>query len=44
MTNTQKLAKVKRVIIAVLNSPNQNAQRAALWVRLQKLKAQLQNG
>lgn len=30
--------RVTKVIIAVLNSPNKSAQRAALWVRLQNLR------
>jgi len=30
--------RVIKVIIAVLNSPNKSAERAALWTRLQNLK------
>ncbi len=33
--------RVSRVIMAVLNSPNRSAQRAALWVRLHTLKNSL---
>ncbi len=33
--------RVSKVIMAVLNSPNQSAQRAALWVKLQNLRASL---
>jgi hypothetical protein len=33
--------RVSRVIIAVLESKNKSAQRAALWVRLQNLKNSL---
>lgn len=33
--------KVSRVILSVLNSPNKSTQRAALWVRLHKLRESL---
>ena len=33
--------RVSKVILAVLNSPNKSAQRAALWVRLQNLRNSL---
>lgn len=42
MTTEQHLAKVNRVIMAVLNSPNRNTQRAALWFKLQDLREKLQ--
>ena len=33
--------RVSKVILALLNSPNKSAQRAALWVRLQNLRNSL---
>lgn len=33
--------RVSRVILAVLNSPNKSAQRAALWAKLVKLRSEL---
>ncbi len=41
MTKQITRERVTKVILAVLNSPNQSAQRAALWVRLQNLKSNL---
>lgn len=38
MKKVVTVERVSRVIVAVLNSPNRSAQRAALWVRLHTLK------
>lgn len=42
MTTEQHLAKVKRVIMAVLSSPNRSTERATLWFKLQDLREKLQ--
>jgi len=41
MTKQITKQRVSKVILAVLNSPNKSAQRAALWVRLQNLRSEL---
>ena len=40
-TSTITRQRLNQVILAVLNSPNKSAQRAALWIRLQNLRSEL---
>lgn len=41
MTNEQKIQKLNRVILAILNSPNNSVERATLWAKLVNLRSSL---